>query len=264
MKSLERLCDLYFELSNEDRVRILQVLRENPLNITNLAKELNVTTQEVSRHVSRLTEVGLTERNSEGLFELTPYGGLTLRQIKGVEFTSRHRDYFRDHSLVNLPSEFVCQIGKLSDSTYVDDVMVTVHRVEEVLKNAEDYILNVNLPYIASAFPLIKDAFKRGVKARFIHTEDLDIPVSMRDDRQRFVDNQLLREVKASGQYTERLSDDIDLVLYMSEKEVAIVTFPMTDGKFDFYGFASTDLGTLEWCRDVFEYYWERAKLFMR
>lgn len=89
---MERLCDLYFELSNEDRVRILHVLRENPLNITNLAKELDVTTQEVSRHVSRLTEAGLTERNSEGMFDLTPYGGLTLRQIKGLELTSRYRD----------------------------------------------------------------------------------------------------------------------------------------------------------------------------
>jgi len=260
---LERLCDLYFELSNEDRVRILHVLRENPLNITNLAKELDVTTQEVSRHVSRLTEAGLTERNTEGMFELTPYGGLTLRQIKSVEFTSRYRDYFRDHSLVNLPSEFVCQLGKLSDSTYVDDVMVTVHRVEETLINAEDYILNVNVPYIASAFPLVRDAFERGVKARFIHTEGLDVPVSMRDDRQRFVDDKLLREVTASGQYTERLLDDVDLVLYMSEREVAIVTFPMTDGKYDFYGFASTDSGTLEWCRDLFEYYWERAKPFI-
>ena len=135
--------------------------------------------------------------------------------------------------------------------------------MEETLINAEDYILNVNVPYIASAFPLIRDPFEKGVKARFIHTEDLDVPVSMRDDRQRFVDDQLLREVTASGQYTERLLNEADLVLYMSEKEVSIVTFPMTDGKYDFYGFASTDGRTLEWCRDLFEYYGERAEPFI-
>jgi len=249
-----------FEISNEDRLRIVRELGVESLNITGLSRRLDITTQEVSRHVSRLSDVGLTERSPEGLYSLTPYGELILKQIEGLEFTSRYRDYFKDHSVADLPSELVSRLGDLSGGTFIDDVMVTVHRIEETIKNAEEYILNLNVPYIASAFPLIGDILERGVECRFLRTEDLAVPDVMIDDRERSIDEDLIQRTSATGQYIERLIDQAPVIMYMSEKEVAILTFSLTNGEFDFHGFTYADERMHRWCRDLFNHYWERSR----
>jgi predicted transcriptional regulator len=260
VSEIENLCDLMFEVSNEDRLRIVRELGRESLNITGLSRRLDITTQEVSRHISRLSDVGLTNRSPEGLYSLTPYGELTLKLMEGLEFTSRHRDYFRHHTVAALPPEIVSRLGELSGGTYIDDVMVTVHRIEETIKNAEEYILNLNVPYIASAFPLIGDVLDRGVECRFIRTEDLKVPEVMMDDRENSIDEGLMQQVRATGQYAERLIDQAPVILYMSEKEVAILTFPLTDGEFDFHGFTYADERMHGWCMDLFNYYWEMSR----
>jgi len=119
----------------------------------------------VSRHLSRLTENGLTTRRTDGLLELTPYGMLVLRQLNAVEFSSKHREYFIGYVLSGLPDEFVSRMGELRGCTLNLDVMVSIHRVQKVLQEAEEYVWDLNLPYIASSFPYIKGIFKRGSRA---------------------------------------------------------------------------------------------------
>ncbi|NIO36894.1 ArsR family transcriptional regulator, partial [Candidatus Bathyarchaeota archaeon] len=55
---LENLCDLLFELSNEDRLRILYQLEKEAMNISDLSKTLELSTQESSRNLSRLSGIG--------------------------------------------------------------------------------------------------------------------------------------------------------------------------------------------------------------
>jgi len=57
---MESLCDLLFEMSNEDRLGLLRRLEEGALNITGLSRTLGIANQEVSRHAARLAEVGFT------------------------------------------------------------------------------------------------------------------------------------------------------------------------------------------------------------
>ena len=114
------LSDLMFELSNEDRLRILHILRNEPMNITNLSKSLDLTVQEVSRHVSRLNEVGLISRHVDGLQYVTTYAKLVLKQLNTLTFMSANRTYFNSH-VMNIPSEFLSQIEvnkKLSGKIY--------------------------------------------------------------------------------------------------------------------------------------------------
>ena len=257
---MKNLCNLLFELSNEDRLRILRQLEKEAMKVTELSKELGLTTQECSRHLSRLAEARLTKKDVDGYIHLTPYGELSLRQLQGQMFTAKHRDYFTSHTLTRLPSEFVARIGELADSIYIDDVMVTVHRVEKTLREAEEYLCDINVPFIASAFPLIRGAFERGVKSRFIRTRDLVVPPSMREEQKRVWADQTPSRFTISGVYQEKVMDKGDLVLYMSEKEVAILAFPLQNGSFDLFGFATKDRRARKWCHDIFEYYWERAK----
>ncbi len=54
--------------------------------------------------------------------------------------------------------------------------------------------------------------------------------------------------------------DKLGVFLYMSEKEIAILSFPYSDGRFDYLGFASKDERTHRWCKNLFDYYWEKAQ----
>jgi predicted transcriptional regulator len=255
---MESLCDLLFEVSNEDRLSLLKELQGREMNVTAIARAIEVTTQEVSRHLSRLTEVGLTEKDPEGPYRLTPYGVLTLSQIQGLEFTSTHKNYFRNHLVDGLPLRFLLRLGELSDSDYTEDVMVAVHNIEKILKEAEEYLIDLNVPYIASAFPHIRDAFERGVTGRFLRGESLELPEEMIDEREEAFDDEFNLKIRNSGLYEERVLE-VPLVIYMSEKELALLSFPKRDGKFDFYGYTSTDEDALRWCRDIFQHYWEKG-----
>ena len=252
--------DLMFEISNEDRFSILLKLEDGPMNVTGMARELGLTTQETSRHLSRLGEVSLTRKDAEGMFKITSFGGLALRLLNGLKFVSKHEDYFTTHHLGNLPEAYVYRIGELMDSTYLDDVMVMVHITENILREAEEYVLNINMPYIASVFPHIRDAYERGVKGRFLHTENLKLPPSMMDEREKFFDEDVAIKIMAEGVQEERLTDDVNLILYMNEREVGILAFPLLTGRYDFAGFTSKDERTHRYCRDLFEHYWQKAE----
>ena len=65
------------------------------------------------------------------------------------------------------------------------------------------------------------------------------------------------RQVKGNLEY--RYLDEINLKIYMSEKEVAILSLPKTDGEVDNMGFISSDARFHQWCSDLFDYYWGRG-----
>jgi hypothetical protein len=43
---------------------------------------------------------------------------------------------------------------------------------------------------------------------------------------------------------------------------VAVFCLPNNNGNIDYTGFTGTDPKFLEWCKDLFFYYWEKAKPF--
>ena len=116
---LERLYDLNFELSNEDRFSILYMLVERPVKLTGLSKKIGVTHQQCVRHLNRLVKTGLVVKDPEGFYCLAPYGELTLRQYRGQQFTAKHRDYFNKHMLTDIPDmkvpDFHCPTVYLLD-----------------------------------------------------------------------------------------------------------------------------------------------------
>ena len=256
---MENLCDLLFELSNEDRLRILHQLDKKAMNVTNLSKALGLTTQESSRHISRLGDVGLTQKDVDGSHHISPYGKLILKQLPGLEFTSQYRDYFTTHSLERLPPEFVSRIGELADSTYTGDVMAVFHNVETGMQEAEEHIWAIVDQYLMSTVPLARDALEREVKMKTIEPEDWVAPSEFYRIRVN-AERQWTSQARKTGLLEDRVSERVEVFLYMSEKEVSALAFPTLDGKFDHLGFSATDERAHKWCRDLFQYYWEKAE----
>ena len=256
---MERLCDLYFELSNEDRLGILYKLEGGDMNVSTLAHEIGITTQECSRHVSRLSEARLIEKNPEGLHGLTQYGRLSLKMIPGQRFVAEHRDYFLTHTMERLPPEFICRIGELRESDLTPNVMVTFNLLQTLIENAERHVWIMHDRYLMNILPLSADALRRGVKIR-----TLDAPPreqSLDQERPTYIDEadeELFIEGWHDGRIEVRKSDAIGLFIYISEKE-AVIAFPLADGSFDYLGFYSEDQSTLSYCRDLFDHYYDRG-----
>lgn len=255
---MESLCDTLFEISNEDRLRILIRLDKEAMNVTSLSRELDITTQEASRHLSRLGGVGLTLKDPYGNHHITPYGRLILKQLSGLEFATNNRDYFLTHLHEHLPLEFLNRMGEMKESLHVGDAVVSLYSIERMVRGAEEYIWSINFPIPISVFPLLKEAFGRGVRVRLMAPKDYVVhPLvkgSIQDE-----DRDAIFRARADRLLEERFTERMDVQIWMSEKEVALVAFPKPDGSFDLLGFTSTDGRAHEWCRDLFEHYWEDA-----
>ena len=256
---MESLYDLFFEMSNEDRHRILLQLDREAMSVTRLSKELSLGAQECSRHVTRLGQVGLTWKGDDGLLRLTSYGKLVLKLLPGFEFVSKHRDYFKSHSLDNLPHEFIGRLGELANSSYTNDVMIAISNIEAMLREAEEYVWVIHDQYLMSAYPLASEAIERGVRFRSIdpkvYRPSLKLKGEVRDE-----DKHVLSRALTTDSLKMGALERFDVYLWMSEREVAVVAFPTLDDRFDYTGFASRDVKTHKWCGDLFEFYWERAE----
>ena len=256
--SRDEFFDVIFEFSNEERVKMMKSLTTERTSFSGLSRSLGITTQEVSRHFNRLVESGLATRDTEGYPCLTPYGLMMLRQLGDIMFTTLNREYFESHDAAFLPDKFLGRMGELSRVSYTDDIMVAIHNCLRIIQEAEEYILDINLPYISSGFPHIKAAYDRGIKGWFLHGEDLKIPAEMQRMREQNIPPEYMSHVRGEGLLQERLLE-VDVILYMNEKEVGLLSFPSSSGKYDYRGFTSRDPAALEWCRDLFYYYWEQG-----
>lgn len=258
---MESLYNLLFELSNEDRLGILRRLDEEVMNVTNISGALGLTTQESSRHLSRLREVGLTRKDVDGSHRLTPYGELALKQLKGLEFMSEHRDYFVSHTLARVPREFVYRMGELAESSYMDDISAAFYSVEKAIREAEEYVLSITDQYLLNTNFLIAEACERGVKVKNIEEKSwVPSPEIMRAYRAEDAIYQAVLRARSTGLLKESVLEGLDVYLFMSEKTVAIVGFPLPDRRFDYLGFMSEDERSHKWCKDLFQHYWERTQ----
>jgi predicted transcriptional regulator len=86
---------LLFDLSSSDRLTLLFAIRkEENLRLTQLAEKIRATIQETSRHVGRLAEAKLIEKNSDGFYILTSYGRLVLILLSSYRFLLRLEIFF--------------------------------------------------------------------------------------------------------------------------------------------------------------------------
>ena len=166
MDPLEQVSELCFELSNPDRLKIMQVLKESPMKLTDISGAIDVTHQQCLRHLRRLNDVLLVERNHDGLYQLSSFGELVLQLMPSLMFVSQHGEYFSTHSVSHLPHDFVSRIGDLSESTLLSNVMEALSEIESIVKNTEEYLDVVINKRTHSLRPHIAEAVRRGIQLR--------------------------------------------------------------------------------------------------
>jgi predicted transcriptional regulator len=253
---MERTHDLFFELSNEYRVSILQTLADKPGRITAVANMIGINNQECSRHMNRMTGDGLIRKREDGSYHLTPYGGAILRLMPGYEFLSKNREYFTTHSLSKIPGRFVARIGDLKKSRLTPDVMVSIGEFESILREAQEFAWVIIDQRTPSVRPLVARVLERGVELRSLSMFREHYDEGKRELNE--ADERIILKAYTDGQAETGDLEDASIFLYMSEK-AAFIAFPLEDGTFDYQGFTTKDPKAIALCVDLFKHSWEQA-----
>jgi predicted transcriptional regulator len=247
--------DLFFELSNEDRLQILTTLKGNPSKLTQISNALKLPNQEVSRQLARLTILELCYRDGEGAYRLTPYAEHALMLTSGYEFLSRNRAYFRTHTAMGLPGEFQLRIGELSECKPISEVLTNMYDVQKMIEGAKEHIWYIVEQGNLSIALSLESAVKRGVDYRVLMPDNIKPSEPYEQYIKSWPPNHPLRSANVQRRYLDRLP----IGLAVSENGVSQILFPTLEGKLDYAGFKGDDQDATRWCMDLFLYYWERG-----
>ena len=132
--------NLFMELASEARLSILVSLNNKPAKLSILARETNRTAPEVSHNLDRLIEEGLVVKEADGLFHITEYGMMVLRQVP--YFIKKHKDFFESHSLVKsgIPEKYLQRIGQLEKSRVVNSTTAVIQTLKKMQLSACQFI----------------------------------------------------------------------------------------------------------------------------
>ena len=264
------LDDMLFEVSSEIRNEILVLLRNSPATVTGISKELDISMTEASRHINRLAQVGLIQKQPEGEYKITVLGRTVLVQLGPLEFITRHSEYFDSHDATGIPSQFLNRIHELDNATptYTSraNIMKTVEKLGRSIEEAEEHYECI---FDESAMELViyadpdpeseehtRSKILSGLNCRVLLPDAVDY------DR---IHPDSMKEFEALHLYENfefRLLD-APVFLQMNEKNVVLLAFPDTDDSIDYLGFEATDERSLAWCQDLFEHYWRLSKPFL-
>jgi len=262
--SFENTEQTFIELASEQRLSILFKLSEQDTKLSKLAKDLDVTMQEIHRNVNRLMDVGLIKKNSDGTFSLTTFGNTIIKQIPAYDYLSRNKEYFSGHFLGEIPMKFIQRIGALDNSEYIHGMVAVMERWKQIYKESSDYIYGmlpqIPLDLIESVIPKIKED---GIKFNYILPQKAAVPKKR---------TELLKDagfydlLKNEERLIERrMVDKVQVAVVLNEKQ-STVMFPASNDK------AVADMNSMfyskdnplfhEWCLDYFRYCWYNSKSF--
>ena len=257
MSTRERFYDLLFEMSNENRHHIMLLLREKAMRLTSISKELDLTSPEISRHVSRLSDTCLVTKDVEGFFSLTPLGSMVLTMLKEFEFASRHTEYFASHLHDGLPAQYIKRIGDLAESTFIDNIPGFFRQIERVITEAEEYVWLLVDQFPLNHLSLIVEAIERGVRFRIVEPRNRVIAPDL--DAMAPEESRALQRANLTPLVEQRMLDEVNVYMYVSERS-CVKAFPTLRGENEYKGFTSSDEASHKWCRELFLHHWDRAE----
>ncbi len=254
----ENAADDFLELASEQRLNIIFKLLLKKTKLSNMAKELGATVQEVHRNFERLATAGLIKKDKDGYFDLTTYGKTMCTQVPSLIFLSKNRKYFENHDFGDIPMKFIQRIGALAGGQQVKGFVKVLEQWKSIYKNADEYIYQIFTEVPLDLIEPILNRVKHGIKLNYIFSESVIVPKGRKDLLAKLGMKNLLDK----GSVERKMKKDVSVIVVLNEKEACVV-FSTLDGAADMREmFYSKDPLFLEWCLDYFRYCWYGAGSF--
>ena len=237
-----------------DRLTLLSEIVIEKRRLSQLTAKLSATPQETSKHLMRLRNAKLIEKDSDGLFGLTAFGKTIVNLLPSIRFLTENKEYFLSHDISSLPLEFIERLGELQEGQYADKVGSILAHIQQVVQSAEEYIWLMadhrlgDQEYVTKSGKLENSGTVTWrvivPAASGINWAEVRRTVGIHKGR---IEYHLIQD-----------PNDIKVGMALNEK-IAGVTFPDITGKLDFNsGFRSDNPLFRKWCRDLFVIHWTR------
>jgi len=248
----------FLELSSHQRISIIFGLEEKKSKVSMMAKQLDATSQEVSRNFERLVKAGLITKDKDGYYVLSTFGRAICTQVPSLVFLSQNRKYFEKHNFEDIPLKFIQRIGALVRGKYVKGFVKVQEQWREIYYNADKYVYNILSELSLDLIKLAIEKTKNNVKISNIFSESTIVPKG----RKQLLEKVGFRKLLQDRKIERKMQKDVKVVVVLNEKE-ACISFPLLDDESDLsQAFYSDDIPFHEWCLDYFRYCWHGADDF--
>ena len=226
--------------ANLNRKNILELLNVTSSTMTDLAKKLEISNSEVSRHLSMLSEHGFVIKNArDNKYSISAFGRLSLTVVKPLDFIFSHKQFFENHILTTLEEDFVKTLDSLSDSELIEGtgkVMMNIKQAFDETKERALIMTDQMLPFgkeeISCKYLVIPEMVK--------YSENVPQTV----------------EIEGAAYL-----NDLPLGLLILDNKKALVFFKNLNNEMDYNCcFIVEDERGLRWINKVWEFYWKKAK----
>lgn len=231
--------NLINELSFPLRSKILQELLDEPLKLNDIANKFTVSKSEISRHLSRLTEINIvTKNNKTHDYILTPLGEAYITLLLPVKFVLDKNDFFQNH-FIDLPTNLSRMIDNLGQSKCLIGSGEVLNTIQNVLENTEECVQIL----LDQKFPLnLKKKIKLG---KYIITPDI-------------AEKGAEYAKKIYEQVEVRTLNPINHNMLISDHSIGMINFPGLNHKADIsYSYYITDETGLNYLQDIWDFYWK-------
>ncbi|VVB87984.1 Methanogenesis regulatory protein FilR1 [uncultured archaeon] len=242
-----KVYELFTELSSENRLGILQTLDEKPMTFTSLIKEIDMNSTEASRQLSRLTEARLIEKKGDGRYYNTLFGKLVISTISDLNFISEKSGYFLEHDTAHIPLDLLRQIDALSTGEIVTGVYNILNTHEKLGDCIKSYMWYMSDDFPRHHLPYIEKKLEEGLEIRVILPKDICSTSMLSEKNRKKIETKVLDEIKISVIVSDKFS-----MLELTGQDRKI------DQNTAIFGY---DDKFREWCKKLFQYYWEKTKL---
>jgi predicted transcriptional regulator len=251
---MEHLAEILFILASIDRLTLLSEIGVAKCRLSQLTTKISATPQETSKHLIRLREAKLIEKDPDGFFCLTAFGKIMLNLLPSINFLTKNREYFLSHDISSLPLEFIERLGELQEGEHADNVGSVMAHIQQVVQEAEDYIWLMSDHRLGHGEYSTKSGKLESNSTltwRVIVPASSDINwTSARADvgtHKGRIEYLLIEDPK-----------DIMAGIALNEK-ISGLGFQDFTGRLDFNrGFRSNNPVFRKWCQDLFLYHWNK------
>jgi len=258
------------ELGLENRMEILNLLRDSPATTHEVKRELrkrgtvkSYTT--VRRCLENLSELGLLYGERER-FKITTKGRYFLGFLKKVEKDLRtfdHLEGYLPHSMDYIPRELLGGIRVLEDAELLTHPYAVTLKTFEAARLAEKRIGVINASIVSEEFDI--EVFPKlldGVEMDVV-VPQASIPRIAASHREAVGELGLSEE--ETGAIRENLCyrtlDPLKFNLLLVEDRAAGISLPGEDDRWKLTpAFYSEEKEFINWVGDIFSWYWERAE----
>ena len=249
--------DLFMELASDTRCDILKTIEKQKTRSNEIAKKLYLTVQETHRNTARLADAGIITKDSDGFFLLTAFGKMIVQNMDSFYFFNKHKKFFQNHSLGNLPKKFILQISALNNCKLIKGAFVINEEMTDV-STGGDYLKVISAHTPPDSFRATNELAKKGRKAMVVYGKNTIMPDSVKKEMK----TPTVRKLILDGIRQHKMIERVPIFLVVNNQK-GLVVFPDLKNDIDLnFGFVGTDSEFLEWCHDYHQYVWEHANEF--